>query len=176
MFIAAARSLSSGVQSSGGGRPRNKETHRGSTVSSCREYGFLPTIVFGGPAQIAWPGKGAPQFPHSVDSLPQKSRICGRILLSSLFSLSSLVECSGEPRFLIVWFDIHDAPRWAVIHSYTVIHYSPTGISGFCENWVLFIKKKTISGFWVFISMQFEFFIIGFYKKALNKPKKALRD
>ena len=172
MFIAAARSLSSGVQSSGGGRPRNKETHRGSTVSSCREYGFLPTIVFGGPAQIAWPGKGAPQFPHSVDSLPQKSRICGRILLSSLFSLSSLVECSGEPRFLIVWFDIHDAPRWAVIHSYTVIHYSPTGISGFCENWVLFIKKKNdfrILSFhkyaiWVFILL---------YMKALKRSKEA---
>ena len=35
-----------------------------------------------------WLGIGAPQVPHSVDGLPPKSRNCGVILLSSLFSLS----------------------------------------------------------------------------------------
>ena len=49
---------------------------------------FLPNMILGGPAQITWPGLGAPQFPHSVDGLPPKSRNCDGILLLSLFSLS----------------------------------------------------------------------------------------
>ena len=69
-------------------RPDYMTGHRGSTLSSSRGHGLPAQHYFRRLCPKKRLGIGSPQFPHSVDGLPSKSRNCGAILLPSLFSLS----------------------------------------------------------------------------------------